>query len=68
MKMIDVEYNVKVGYWASRNNVQKYKVYAIVIWMFNLGFVNILQQVHGDHLWLAKLTNQNYRTYLLHQA
>jgi hypothetical protein len=26
MKVIDVNYSVKMGYWASKNNVQKYKV------------------------------------------
>ncbi len=31
MKVIDVDYNVRMGYWASRNNMQEYKVYAIVI-------------------------------------
>jgi len=42
MKAIDVDYSVRVGYWALRNNVQEYKVYVIVIWMFNLDFVNNL--------------------------
>ncbi len=28
MITIDVDYNARVGYWASRNNVQEYKVYA----------------------------------------
>jgi hypothetical protein len=31
MKAIDANYNVVLGYWASRNNVQEYKVYVIVI-------------------------------------
>jgi hypothetical protein len=26
MKVIDVDYNVRVGYWASRNNMQEYKI------------------------------------------
>jgi hypothetical protein len=25
MKVIDVDYNVKMGYWASKNDMQKYK-------------------------------------------
>jgi len=25
MKAIDVDFNVKMGYWASKNNMQKYK-------------------------------------------
>jgi hypothetical protein len=42
MKIIYEEYNVKVGYWASKNNTKEYKVYATVIWMFDLDFVNNL--------------------------
>jgi len=25
MKAIDIDYNVKMGYWASKNSMQKYK-------------------------------------------
>jgi hypothetical protein len=25
MKTIDADYNVRMGYWASKNNMQKYK-------------------------------------------
>jgi hypothetical protein len=59
MKAIDAEYSVRVGYWASRNNVQEYKMYITIIWMFDLDFMNNLRQVLGDNLWLVKLTNQN---------
>jgi hypothetical protein len=38
MKVIDVDYSVRMGYWASRSDMQEYKVYAIVIWMFDLDF------------------------------
>jgi hypothetical protein len=31
MKATDANYSVIVGYWASRNNMQEYKVYVIVI-------------------------------------
>lgn len=31
MKMIDAKYGVRMGYWASRNNVQECKVYATII-------------------------------------
>jgi hypothetical protein len=31
MKAIDANYSVRVGYWALRNNMQEYKIYAIVI-------------------------------------
>jgi hypothetical protein len=68
MKAINANYNVKVGYWASRNNVQEYKVYVAMIWMFNLDFVNNLRQALGDNPWPAKPTNQNYRTRLLRQV
>ncbi len=43
MKGIDVNYNVKVGFWALKNNVQECKIYAIVIQMFDSDFVNNLQ-------------------------
>jgi hypothetical protein len=33
MKTIDANYSVKVGYWASKNNVNEYKVYATMIQM-----------------------------------
>jgi len=65
---IDAEYNVRVGYWASKNNVYEYKVYSTVIWMFDPNFMNNLRQVLGDNLWPTEPTNQNYRTCLLHQA
>ncbi len=42
MKMIDVDYSVRVGYCASRNNMQEYKMYVIVIEMFSPNFVNNL--------------------------
>ncbi len=42
MKLIDVNYIIRVGYWASKYNMQDYKVYAIVIWMFDSNFMNNL--------------------------
>jgi len=68
MKAIDANYSVSVGYWALRNNVQEYKVYVTVIWMFDVDFVNNLQQVPRNNLWLAKPTNHNYKTFLLCQV
>jgi len=53
IKVINADYNVRMGYWASKNNMQKCKVYAIMIWMFDLNFVNILQQAFKDHSWLV---------------
>jgi hypothetical protein len=57
MKMIDAEYGVRMGYWALRNNVQEYKVYATIIRMFDTDFVNNLKQALRDNLWLVESTN-----------
>jgi hypothetical protein len=52
MKAIDTSYSVGMGYWASRNNVQEYKVYVIVIRMFDsvLGTTcnKLLETIHGQ--------------------
>jgi hypothetical protein len=42
MKVIDVDYSVKVGYLASKNNMREYKVYATLTWIFDLNFVEQL--------------------------
>jgi len=68
MKAIDANYSVIVGYWASRNNMQEYKVYVIVIWIFDSVFVNNLRQALRNNLWLVELTNRNYNTHLLRRA
>jgi hypothetical protein len=68
MKAIDANYSVRVGYWASKNNMQEYKVYVIVIWIFDSVFVNNLRQAPRNNLWLAESTNRNYKTHLLHRA
>ncbi len=68
MKAIDANYTVKVGYWALKNNVQEYKVYVTMIWMFDADFVNNLRQVLRDNLWLVEPTNHNYKTHLLCQV
>ncbi len=62
MKFINVEYQVQVGYWARKNGLQDYKIYAIVICMFDENFFNNLQQDLGDNPWLTHLRNQNYKT------
>ncbi len=49
MKVVTADYNVRVGYWASRNNVEEYKVYVTMIWMFDLDFVNDLWQAPRDN-------------------
>jgi hypothetical protein len=51
LKMIDAKYSLRMGYWASRNNVQKYKVYAIGIRIFYLNFVNNLRQASRNNPW-----------------
>jgi hypothetical protein len=43
MKFINVEYQVGVGYWAQRNCLQDYKIYAMVICMFDKDFFNNLR-------------------------
>jgi len=68
MQMIDVDYNVKVGYWASRNNVEEHKVYTIVIHIFNLNFMNNLQQAPSDNSWPMESTNHNYKMHVLCQT
>ncbi len=39
-----------------------------MILMFDSDFVNNLRQVPRDNPWLAKPTNNNYRTRLLHKV
>ncbi len=66
MKAIDANYNVKMEYWASGNKVQNYKVYVIMMQMFDSDFVNNLQLVLGDNPHPNELTNHNYKTCLLY--
>ncbi len=42
IKSIDVEYQIQVGYWVARNHLQDYKIYAIMICMFDEDFLNKL--------------------------
>jgi hypothetical protein len=42
MKSIDAEYQVQVGYWATRNHLRDYKIYARMICMFDEDFLNNL--------------------------
>jgi hypothetical protein len=65
MKAIDVDYSVRVGYWASKNNVQEHKVYVTMIQIFDSDFVNNLWQALGNNLWPAESINCNYKTRLL---
>jgi hypothetical protein len=58
MKMVDAKYGVKVGYWALRNNMKEYKVYAIMIRMFDPIFVNKLRQAPRDNSWPTKSMNR----------
>jgi len=62
MKFINAEYQVQVGYWARKNGLQDYKIYAIVICMFDENFFNDLQQDLGNNPWPTHLRNQNYKT------
>jgi hypothetical protein len=65
--VIDANYSVRMGYWALKNNMLEYKVYATMIRIFNSHFVNNLQQAFKNNLWLVKLKNCNYNTDLLCQ-
>ncbi len=58
MKMVDAKYSVKVGYWALKNKMKEYKVYAIKIRMFDPNFVNKLRQAPGDNSWPSKSMNR----------
>jgi hypothetical protein len=60
--------NVRVGYRASKNIVQKYKVYVTMIQVFDFIFLNDLRQAFGDNWCPSTLTNCNYKTHLLCQA
>ncbi len=50
---------VLVGYWVLKNQVQEYKVYGRMRQMFDLDFMNNLQQVHGNNPWPIELKNHN---------
>lgn len=54
-----------MGYWVGKNDLQDYKIYAIVICMFDKDFLDDIQQVPGDNPWPIHSTNQNYKTQLL---
>jgi hypothetical protein len=43
LKNVDLEYQTKVGYWASFNHLQDYKIYGTVIKMFVPKFINNMQ-------------------------
>jgi hypothetical protein len=47
---------VEVRYWAQRNHLQDYKIYAMVICMFDDDFFNDLLHPLGDNLWPAHST------------
>ncbi len=61
MKPIDAKYQVQVGYWAIRNHLQDYKIYVMVICMFDEGFLNKLLQFLRNSPWPTHPTNQNYK-------
>jgi hypothetical protein len=42
MKFIDAKYQVEVEYWVGKNGLQDYKIYAIMIYMFDEIFLNNL--------------------------
>jgi hypothetical protein len=62
MKSINAEYQEQVGYWATRNHLQDYKIYVRMICIFDENFLNNLLYPPGNNPWLAHLTNWNYKT------
>jgi hypothetical protein len=48
-KSINVEYQVQVRYWVARNHLHDYKIYVIVIFMFDEDFFNSLLQPLGNN-------------------
>ncbi len=68
MKFIDVEYQVQVGYWVGKNGLQDYKIYAIMICMFNKDFLTNIQHPLGDNPWPVHMKNWSSRTWLLRQT
>jgi hypothetical protein len=67
MKFIDVEYQVQVGYWARKNGLRDYKIYAIMISMLNKDFLTNIRQAPRDNPWPVHMTNRNSKTQLLRQ-
>ncbi len=59
MKSINAKYQVQVGYWVARNNLQDYKIYATMICMFDEDYLNSLPQPPGDNPWPTHPTKQN---------
>jgi len=57
MKFIDVEYQVQVRYWVGKNGLQDYKIYAIMICMFNKDFLTNIQHPLGDNPWPVHMKN-----------
>jgi len=57
-KSVNAEFQAKVKYWAFINHLQDYKIYLIVIKMFNLEFLSSLSQPLGDNPWLKDPINK----------
>jgi hypothetical protein len=62
MKSIDAKYEIQVGYRVARNHLKDYKIYAIMICMFDEDFSNNSLQLPRDTLWPSHLTNWNCKT------
>ncbi len=62
MKNVDAEYQAKVGYQASSNHLQDYKIYGMVIKMFIPKFLNSLRQPFENNCYLVdgKLNKEKY--------
>jgi hypothetical protein len=62
LKKVDAEFQAEVGYWASTNHLQDYKIYGTLIKMFKPEFLNNLLQPPIDNPWLANMTNIIFKT------
>jgi hypothetical protein len=62
LKNVNIEYQTKVGYWASFNHLQDYKIYGTVIKIFLPKFLNGLRQPLKNNPWPTHPMNKNFRT------
>ncbi len=61
LKRVNAKFQVEVGYWASRNGLQDYKMYGIIIKIFTPKFLNNLPQPIRNNPWRMHPINQNYK-------
>jgi hypothetical protein len=64
LKSVDAKFQIEVGYWASTNHLQDYKIYETRIKMLILEFLSSFPQPPRDNPWPANLTNIFFKTQL----